>query len=64
MLTTGFAGIIMLYVGLTIAIVLVVNVVMPTIASANTTGWGTATIAIFGILGLSVIAGLILMVFK
>lgn len=64
MLTTGFAGIILLYVGLTIAIVLVVNVVMPTIAGANTTGWGTAAIAIFGVLGLSVIAGLIMMVFK
>ena len=64
MLTTGFAGIILLYVGLTIAIVLVVNVVMPTIAGANTTGWGTAAIAIFGVLGLSVIAGLIMMVFR
>jgi len=64
MLTTGFAGIILLYVGLTIAVVLVVSVVMPTIAGANTTGWGAPAIAIFGVLGLSVIAGLIMMVFK
>lgn len=64
MITTAFSGIILLYVGLTIAVVLVSSVVLPQIFGANKTTWDTATIAIWGILGLSVVASLIMMIFK
>jgi len=59
----GFDGIIMLFVGITIAVVMIANVVMPAITGANQTGWDTGTVALWGILGLVVIAALILMVF-
>ena len=60
----GFAGILTLFVGLTIAIILVANVVMPTITGANKTGWDTGTTALWSILGLGVVASLIMMIFR
>lgn len=64
MITTGFAGIIMLYVGLVIAVILVASVVLPTVFGANQTLWDTGTKAIWGILGLCIVASLIVMIFK
>lgn len=60
----GFTGIVMLYIGLAVAVIMVVSVVMPVIVAANTTLWGAPAIAIFGVLGMSVIASLVMMVFK
>lgn len=59
----GFDGIIYLFVGITIAIIMVANVVLPTIAGANTSEWDAGTAALWSILGLVVVAALVLMVF-
>lgn len=64
MITTGFAGVILLYVGLTIAVVLVATVVLPQIFGVNQTTWDTGTKAVWAILGLCVVASLIVMIFK
>jgi len=55
----GFIGIINLFVGMTIAVILVASVVLPQIATANQSGWDSSTIAIWGILGVVVVASLI-----
>jgi amino acid transporter len=60
----GFSAIITTFIGLAIAIVLVANVVMPTLMGANTSGWSTGTLAIWGVLPIVVIAGLLLMVLR
>jgi hypothetical protein len=60
----GFGGIIMMFVGITIALVLVANVVMPTIFDANQTGWDAGTIAMWGILGIGMVAVVLLMLFR
>jgi hypothetical protein len=60
----GFAGIIMLFVGLTIAIVLVSTVVLPQVFDTNTDTWDTGTIAMWSILGIAIVALLLLMIFK
>jgi len=59
----GFAGIIVLFVGITIAIILVANVVLPVIFAADQTDWDAGTIAIYGVLGVALVAVLLLMVF-
>lgn len=59
----GFAGIIVLFVGITIAVILVANVVLPTVFGANQTLWDSGTKAIWGVLGVSLVAVLLLMVF-
>lgn len=59
----GFAGIIVLFVGITIAVILVANVVLPTVFGANQTAWDTGTKAIWGVLGVALVAVLLLMVF-
>jgi len=59
----GFAGIIILFVGITIAVILVANVVLPTVSEANKTGWDSGTTAIWGVLGVSLVAVLLLMIF-
>jgi len=59
----GFDGIIMLFVGLAIAIIMVANVVLPTIAGVDTTDWDTGAAALWSIVGLVIVASLILMVF-
>lgn len=60
----GFTNIIYLFVGLAIAIILVANVVMPVITSVNTSGWSSYTglTALWGIVPIVVIAGLVLMI--
>jgi len=60
----GFSQIITTFVGLAIAIILTANVVMTTITGANTSGWDTGTLAIWGVLPIVVIASLLLMLFK
>jgi hypothetical protein len=59
----GFAGIIVLFVGITIAVILVANVVLPTVFGANQSTWDTGTKAIWGVLGVALVAVLLLMVF-
>ena len=59
----GFAGIIVLFVGITIAVILVSNVVLPVIFAADQTDWDAGTIAIYGVLGVALVAVLLLMVF-
>lgn len=56
----GFAKIIVLFVGVTVAVVLVGNVVLDTIFSVNQTGWDTASIALWAVVPIVVIASLIL----
>lgn len=60
----GFSNIVYLFVGLTLAIILVANVVIPTIVGTNTSGWTSYTglTQIWGILPLVIVAGLLLMV--
>lgn len=60
----GFTNIIYLFVGLTLAIILVANVVIPTIVGVDTSGWASFTglTQIWGILPIVIVAGLLLMV--
>lgn len=58
----GYAKIVGLFVGVTVAIVLVGNVVMPTLFGVNTTTWDTATIAIWAVVGIVVVTALITMI--
>jgi hypothetical protein len=61
----AFDGIIMLFVGLTIAVVLVGSVVMPIIYGTDTTGWDTAVITFFTVLlPIVVVAALLLIVLR
>lgn len=59
----GFTGIVYMFVGLTVAVVLVASVVLPQVFAANQTLWDTGTTAIWSVLGISIVAALILMVF-
>jgi hypothetical protein len=60
-----FDGIITLFVGLTIAVVLVGSVVLPTIYATNTSGWQTAVITFFTLLlPIVVVAALLLIVLR
>lgn len=60
-----FGGIVTLFVGLTIAIVLVGDVVMTTIYNVNTSGWGTPVITFFQtLLPIVVVAALLLLVLR
>lgn len=56
----GFAKIIVLFVGVTVAVVLVGNVVLDTIFTVDQTGWDTASIALWAVVPIVVIASLIL----
>ena len=61
----AFTGIITLFVGLTIAIVLVGDVVLSTIYSTNTTGWSTAVVTFFTVLlPIVVVAALLLIILR
>ena len=60
----GFGGVIMLFVGITIAVILVANVVLPTVFGANKTGWDTGTTAMWGVIGIALVAVLLLMLFR
>ena len=46
-------------IGLTITVILVTTVLVPTIIDTNVTGWDTQTAAIFGITSLVAVAGLV-----
>jgi len=61
----AFGGIITMFVGLTVAVVLVGSVVLSTIYATNTSGWGSAVITFFTILlPICVVAALILMIIR
>jgi len=60
----GFAQIIALFVGITIGIVMVANVVLPTVFLANKTAWDAGTIAMWSIVGISVVALMILLMYR
>jgi hypothetical protein len=59
----GFAGIIVLFVGITIAVVLVGNVVIPTLYNSRNSSWQAGTLAIWDVLPIALVAVLLLMVF-
>lgn len=46
-------------IGLTITVILVTTVLIPTLNGTNTTGWDAQTIAIFSVTGLVAVAGLV-----
>ena len=59
----AFDGIIGLFVGLTVAIILVGSVVMPTIMNTSTAGWNSAVTTFFTVLlPIVVVAALLLIV--
>lgn len=46
-------------ISLVLSIILIATVVMPTLKGANTTGWSTSEIAVFGLVSIVVIFGLV-----
>jgi hypothetical protein len=61
----AFDGIITLFVGLTVAVVLVGSVVIPTIYSTNQSGWAPSVVTFFTILlPIVVVAALLLIVLR
>ncbi len=61
----AFEGIILLFVGLTIAVVLVSSVVLPEIYNANTSGWNSSVITFFQtLLPIVIVAALLVMVLR
>ena len=46
-------------IGLTITVILVTTVLIPTVNNTNTTGWDAQTVAIFSIVSLVAVAGLV-----
>ena len=58
----AFGNIIYGAVGLTIFVIMIASVVMPALFGTNTVGWGTANIALWGILPLVVVASAIMFV--
>ena len=55
----GFSGLIMAVIGIVLLVIMGVNVIMPTITGANTSSWDTASVALWGIAGLVVVASII-----
>jgi hypothetical protein len=45
-------------ISLTIAVILVVNVLMPTLAATNTSSYSAAELAVYGVVGLGALTGL------
>ena len=61
----AFGGIIMLFVGLTVAIVLVGSVVIPVIYNTSTTGWNSAVVTFYTVLlPIVTVAALLLIVIR
>lgn len=58
----GFSGIVRLFVGITLAVVLAANVAIPTITGVNTTNWSTGARALWLIVDLAVVVLIILTV--
>ena len=46
-------------VGITIGVLLIANVFMSVVKAQNTTGWSTSEVALWGVLGLAGIIGLV-----
>lgn len=55
----GFMKLVLGFVGITIALLMTANVIMPTIYTANQTGWDAGSKAIWGILGIVAVASII-----
>jgi len=51
-------------VGLVLLITLVTAVIMPTLKTANTTGWSTGEIVMWGVAGIVLIAAVIITIAK
>lgn len=49
---------------LVVAVILIANVVMPTIKNANTTGWTSSETALWGLVSLAVIIGAVVLAFR
>ena len=60
--TSVMENIIYWAIGLVILIILVANVVMPTLKDANTTGWSTGEVVMWGAAGIVLIATVIITV--
>jgi hypothetical protein len=61
----AFDGIITLFVGLTVAVVLVGSVVIPVVYNTNTSGWDNSVITFFTILlPIVIVAALLLIVLR
>jgi len=66
----GFTGIITLFIGITIAVIMVANIVLPTVFNVNQSynvsgtiyNWDAGSIALWGVLGIAIIGALILMI--
>lgn len=58
----GYSKIVSLFIGITIAIILVGNVVMPTLFGVNTTTWDAGTVALWGVIGIVVAAAIVGMI--
>lgn len=46
-------------ISITVSIIMLSGVVMPTVKGTNTSGWSTGEVALFGLIGLVSIAGLV-----
>jgi hypothetical protein len=58
----GFAQLIVGIIAVVIAVILISSVVMPIVVTANATTWGTSANAMWGVVPIVVIAGLIVLV--
>jgi len=54
-------GVIGALIGLVIGVIFVVNVVVPTLKNANTTGWSTTETSVYGNISLLSIVGLLVL---
>jgi hypothetical protein len=55
----GVTGIIGAAIGVVLLVVLITSVIMPTLKSANVTGWSTQEVAIWNTLGVFVVLGVL-----
>lgn len=58
----GFTGIVTLFVGITIAVVLAGQVAMPAATNTNTENFSTGETALWGVVGIAIAAALILLI--
>ena len=60
----GITGMITLYVGITVAVILVSSVVFPEIFNVNSTNWSTSAVSMWGVVPIVIIAGLVIMILR
>ena len=51
-------------IAVTIGVIMATSLLMPTIKSANTSGWSTSELALWAVAGLAVVIGVVLLVFN